>query len=136
MTRLIAAFLLAFAGSAVVGALSSGCGPMCECSPTPQSPAPQSPLPVRSFFSVNDAGKDLSSSDPESGTVEVTGNTVVIRYDTGGVHHEVVYDVVGPGQGIATARSEKPPQYVTSPAERRCRAPARPRLRGTRGLAD
>ena len=104
MTRLIAAFLLAFAGSAAVGALSSGCGgPMCDCSPTPQSPAPQSPLPVRSFFSVNDAGKDFSSSDPESGTVEVTGNTVVIRYDTSGVHHEVVYDVVGPGQGLTTA---------------------------------
>jgi hypothetical protein len=106
VTRELAAFLLAFAGSATIGAVCSGCGSDSQCLVTPDPPAAQPPLGVKSLetFGVGaDGHLETTLKDPENSTVEVKGGSIVIRYDTQGVHHEVVYDIVGPGMAPPTA---------------------------------
>ena len=98
MKRHVIAFTAAFSLAAALGAAVTGCwSDDCRCNPTPPRPEPQAPL----------AGLEVSSYDsrgdraavpvaPEGGTLEVTGTTVVFRYQQAGAQHQVVYEVTGP----------------------------------------
>jgi hypothetical protein len=84
-----------FALSAALAGALNGCDlGDCNCLPTPPRPQVQAPLPGLEIQSYDSAGNAAQLPVmPEAGTLEVTGNTVVIVYRQAGVQHRVVYDV-------------------------------------------
>jgi hypothetical protein len=98
MVRGLLAFGVAFTASAALAMLSSGCafGDDCDCpsySPRPRAQAPLEDLGVASY----DERGNLAETPvkPEGGTIEVTGDAVLIVYQQGGVEHRVRYAVTG-----------------------------------------
>jgi hypothetical protein len=97
MIRSLLVLVAAFAVSSGLGILIHGCDLQCNCTPTPALPEAQAPLPGLEIQSYDRQGNNAQLPvNPENGTIEVTGNTVVISYQQAGVTHRVVYDVVGP----------------------------------------
>jgi hypothetical protein len=96
--RVIAALAGAFAVSAALGAVMTACfHDDCTCPPIPPRPAAQGPLPGLEVAGYDSRGERAELPvKPESGTLEVTGDTVVIVYRQAGVEHRVVYQVVDP----------------------------------------
>ena len=98
MKRAAMVFAAAFALSAALGVGLTACWiDECKCPSTPPRPTAQAPLSrleVASFDSRGGFGP--LTVKPENGTLEVTGDTVVIQYQQAGVQHRVVYEVVGP----------------------------------------
>ncbi len=91
-----ATFILSF----LVALATPGCGsedPDCGCRATPERPEPQGPLSGLDVVGFDAHGEyaDLVVA-PAEGTIEVTGDTVVIRYRQEAVEHTVVYDVASP----------------------------------------
>lgn len=98
MKRAALVFASAFALSAALGVGLTACWmDDCNCPSTPPRPTAQAPLSRLQVASFDSRG-DLAplAVKPESGTLEVTGDTVVIEYQQAGVQHRVLYDVVGP----------------------------------------
>jgi hypothetical protein len=91
-------FAVVFALSAALAAASSGCFfDDCTCPPIPARPLPQAPLDGLTVQSFDSSGQTAPLSvKPENGTIEVTGDTVVIEYRQDGVQHNVRYTVTGP----------------------------------------
>jgi hypothetical protein len=97
MIRGVLVLLAAFGVSSGVAIVIQGCDSQCNCTRTPALPEAQAPLPGLEIQSYDRQGNvDQLPVNPENGTIEVTGNTVVISYQQAGVAHRVVYDVVGP----------------------------------------
>jgi hypothetical protein len=99
MKSALLVFAGAFALSLGFGASSSGCvmSPECECPEIPARPEPQGPLAdlrVTSYDEQGGAGE--TDVDPESGTMEVSVDGVVIVYQQASVEHRVVYAFVEP----------------------------------------
>jgi hypothetical protein len=95
--RNLFAFAAVFALSAALVAALNGCDTECKCAPTPPRPEAQEPLPGLEIRSYDSSGNYAQLPvSPEDGTIEVTGDTVVIVYRQAGVQHRVVYDVTGP----------------------------------------
>lgn len=95
--------LLVFGGAFIVSVtlavLGSGCvySDDCNCPKTPPRPQAQAPLPDLEVASYDDLGALVETPvKPESGTIEVTGNSVLIVYEQDGVEHRVSYAVTGP----------------------------------------
>jgi hypothetical protein len=96
MRRELIALAGAFVVSASLASLATGCFDDCTCDPTPARPEVQaalSGLEVASYDRQGGAAELLV--EPANGTLEVTGDTVVIRYQQGDAQHEVVYDILG-----------------------------------------
>jgi len=89
MRSLMLAFGAAFT---LVGLVSSGCGSTENCGKTPNQPEAQAPLGNLRFD-----GYDFMPLPvvPESGTLEVTGDEVLIQYRQGDLDYRVVYRVAG-----------------------------------------
>ena len=92
--------LLCLLGAACLGAALAQLGACvqgddCDCPPMPELPAVQAALPIREAQAYTAAGDDdVLPVDPRGGTLEITGEQVILRYDRDGTAHEVVYDVV------------------------------------------
>jgi len=71
-----------FVTCALGGILWNGCDP-CECPGIPR---------LHGRY-LADSGPPLAVM-PESGSLQVTGDTVVVEYQQAGVSHRVVYDVL------------------------------------------
>lgn len=87
--------VLAFVGCALGVSLGNGCGLDCECPEFPLIPketAVLMPLQIRGTHPL-DSGPPLAVM-PDTGSLQVTGDTVVVEYQQGGVHHRVVYEVL------------------------------------------
>jgi hypothetical protein len=99
MMRIVVPFLGAFGASLLLGLATSSCGGGdCDCLPTPERPEPSDPLPLAETISFDDQGEPGATDvQPESGSLEITGDQVVIRYEQEGAQLEVVYGIVGPG---------------------------------------
>jgi hypothetical protein len=98
MMRSLLVLICTFALSAGLGLAIHGCDHQdCSCPPTPPHPQPQAPLPKLEITSYDSAGNGAAIPvKPEDGTIEVTGDQVVLSYRQSGVTHRVVYDVTGP----------------------------------------
>ena len=98
MKRNLTAFAAAFALAAALGAALTGCwSDDCNCGQIPPRPEVQLPLTGLNVSSYDSRGEIADTPvKPESGTLEVTGNTVVIRYQQAGAQHQVTYQVTGP----------------------------------------
>ena len=98
MRQYILAFVTSLALGATAGGASTGCALSgdCDCGETPPLPEAQEPLPISQAFSydeqVNEAPVPV---DLSAGTVEVTGEQVIVRYTDGATEHAVTYDVTG-----------------------------------------
>lgn len=98
MIRVLAAFVAAFGLAAGLGAVTASCsGDSCDCPETPALPDAQAALPITQAWGTEGADLAAPPVDPTGGTLEITGETVVLHYNDGGAEHEVVYDVLGPG---------------------------------------
>lgn len=93
-----ALFVAAFTLCGLVAGAASGCaGGDCNCPPIPEHPEAQPPLGNLGVMAFDEIGNEAAVPvSPENGTLEVTGDRVVIAYDQDGVEHRVVYDVVAP----------------------------------------
>jgi hypothetical protein len=95
--KAVAFFVVATLLSATITSLSSGCvigGGDCECPVTPDRPGRQAALPIDEASAFNEGGNDDPlPTDPIGGTVDVTGDQLVIRYTHAGAVREVIYDV-------------------------------------------
>ena len=83
-------YLFTFASSVAIGAglvsplTACNLSGDCDCRPTPSLPEAQAPLPVKQASSYDARGNELELPiDLSAGTVEVTGDHVVIRYTEG-----------------------------------------------------
>jgi hypothetical protein len=66
----------------------------CNCPPTPERPERQVELLIDEASAYSAVGnEDVLPTDPRGGSVEVTGDQVVIRYQHDGTARVVVYDV-------------------------------------------
>ena len=93
MRSLMFAFGAAFT---LVGVVSSGCGSTENCAKTPSHPEAQAPLGNLRFYGSDAMNNELPLPVvPESGTLEVTGEEVLIQYRQGDVDYRVVYRVAG-----------------------------------------
>jgi hypothetical protein len=79
----------------LTGCLFGGLGDNCDCPRTPDQPEPQPPLVIGSAIAWTGAGEPDPStpSDPLGGTIEVTGDRLIVRYPKNGEPRVVVYDV-------------------------------------------
>jgi hypothetical protein len=91
------AFGLAFLVSLGFGNVGCEFGSDCDCPATPPQPATQAPIEGLTISSYGEDGNEVASEvEPDQGSIEVTGNAVVIRYRQGAADHEVRYTVLGP----------------------------------------
>ena len=91
------AFVGAFVAAVVSGQLAAGCGDSCNCDTTPPRPQAQPPLTRLEVASYDSRGEIAELPfTPQGGTLEVTGDTVVISYQHAGADHRILYQVVGP----------------------------------------
>jgi hypothetical protein len=94
--------LLAFSGAfTLVGTIalitSSGCSFGENCGQGPDRPAPQAALSNLEVSSVDGLGNPvILPVVPENGSLEVTGDQVLIRYRQGDLDYLVEYRVAGP----------------------------------------
>jgi hypothetical protein len=89
-------FAAAFGLCAALGSAAASCSP-CDCPAPPDRPGAQASLPIKDAMSYDSQGNlAVLTINPVGGTVEVTGDTVVVRYEEAGVQHEVTYSVTGP----------------------------------------
>ena len=97
MMKGIFVFAAAFGLCAALGSAAASCSP-CDCPAPADRPEPQQELlPIKQAMSYDSQGNEaVLAINPVGGTVEVTSNTVVIRYEEAGVQHVVVYAVTGP----------------------------------------
>jgi hypothetical protein len=81
-----------FALCAAIGAYNAGCSDEPDCPPVHQAvlPAVQQGLPITYGFVLADGGPPI---DLRGGTLDVTGDKVLLHYRWHGVAHEVVYGV-------------------------------------------
>ncbi|HVJ18058.1 MAG TPA: hypothetical protein VM686_21710 [Polyangiaceae bacterium] len=98
MVKHALAFAAAFGMSLALGSLTGCAGEDdCTCLPVPARPEVQSPLTDLTVASYDSVGNSAESPIiPEAGTLEVTGESVVITYQQASVTFRVEYDVVGP----------------------------------------
>lgn len=74
----------------------SGCesGDDCKCPETPAQPEPQSALMIDEASAYDEVGNKTSLPlDPRGGEVVVTGEELIIRYESEGVAREVIYSI-------------------------------------------
>ena len=95
MRRFITIFSATFLLGASASLLASSCGLSdCEC-PVAEHPLEQSGYSISEVREYDGTGNAV---DPalkiDTGTVDVTRDTVRIEYDHDDVHHVVLYDVV------------------------------------------
>jgi hypothetical protein len=96
MIRESLAFVTAFGICAVLGGATPACNP-CDCPATPERPDAQQALMINYAVNYNSEGNEGELAiNPEGGTLEITGDSVVIQYNEAGIDHTIVYAVVGP----------------------------------------
>jgi hypothetical protein len=97
MRRNLLAFASVLALTAGLGAALNGCDALdSSCPPVLPRPGAQAPLPRLLIRSYDARGNPAQLPvAPESGSLEVTGDTVIILCTQAGVQHRVVYDVTG-----------------------------------------
>lgn len=89
---IVAALVSAALNSQLTGCLLSGND--CNCPPTAPQPQRQTALLIDEVSSWDVSGNDDAlPADPRGGTVDVTGDQLVIRYERDGMLREVVYDI-------------------------------------------
>jgi len=87
-------FAAAFGICALLGSAAASCSSACDCKAPPPLPSPQPALPIADAHSYDaQGGEAILPINPVGGTLEVLGETLVIRYQEAGVQHEVVYFV-------------------------------------------
>lgn len=95
--RVAIGFIVAAVVSAAVNSQLTGCslsGGDCSCPPTPERPDRQAALLIDEVSAWDAFGNDDAlHADPRGGTVDVTGEQLVIRYERDGMPRVVVYDV-------------------------------------------
>ena len=98
MKSLILAFSAAFTLVGTIAILtSSGCSSGENCGQGPDRPDPQAALSNLRVSSVDAMGNPVSLPVvPENGSLEVTGDQVLIRYRQGDLDYLVEYRVAGP----------------------------------------
>jgi hypothetical protein len=81
--------------SAAIHSQLSGCfSSDCSCPAFPERPKPQAALLIDEADAYTGAGdSDTLPVDPRGGTVELSADELVIRYEHEGMPHEVVYTV-------------------------------------------
>jgi len=89
--------LTTFLSCALAGSLWTGCDDPCSCpEQTPRPPAASGLMRLSVWAPPLADGGSSTVVAPQSGSLTVTADTVVIRYRQSGVDHEVVYAVTGP----------------------------------------
>ena len=97
MVKYALVFAAAFASSLAVGSLAGCVGSDCDCPATPPRPQAQAPLADLTVASYDAQGNFAEPPiAPVAGTLEVTGDTVVIHYQQDSVTFRAVYEIVGP----------------------------------------
>ncbi len=97
MVKHALAFVAAFGISLALGSLTGCVGDDCNCPPTPARPEAQAPLADLMVASYDAEGNSAESPIvPEGGTLEVTGDGVIITYQQDSLTFRAEYDVVGP----------------------------------------
>ena len=97
MKSLLFAFSAAFALVGSIAAITTGCGSGENCAPTPSRPEAQAPLPNLSVHREDQQGQPVTLPVvPENGSLEVTGDQVLIRYRQDDLDYRVEYRVSGP----------------------------------------
>jgi hypothetical protein len=98
MKSLLLAFSAAFTFVGTIAVItSSGCSSGENCGQGPERPKPQAVLLSLEVSSSDAMGKPLSLPVvPENGSLEVTGDQVLIRYRQGDLDYLVEYRVAGP----------------------------------------
>ena len=92
MKRGALVFLSAFTCSALSALVGTGCGTDCDCPQTPPRPEPEGPLSGLQVHSFDEAGNAAELGvKPENGTMELTQDAVIIRYQQDGSDHEIRY---------------------------------------------
>ena len=93
MRRETVLMVTTFVTCALGGSLWNGCD-TCECPEIHRLPAVTSARTPLSVGVQHQADSDAPIAViPESGSLQVTGDTVVVEYRQAGVNHRVVYDV-------------------------------------------
>jgi hypothetical protein len=95
--RALACFVAAACLGAAWGQLSAcGLDTDCNCPATPDRPEAQT-LPINAASAYNAVGNDdVLPVDPRGGTIEITGDELIVRYEQDGTPREVVYDASSP----------------------------------------
>lgn len=96
--RAVLCFVAAIAISAAIQSQLTGCllplGDDCNCPPRPERPERQVALLIDGATAFSAAGNgDVLPVDPHGGTVEVTGDELIVRYEKNGMQREIVYAV-------------------------------------------
>jgi hypothetical protein len=90
--------VVVLASAFVVGlvfSLGAGCSADCRCPAKSALPEAQGPLPDLVVASYDANGNlDTTPVVPEQGSIELAGDSVLIRYTQDSVAHEVIYAVV------------------------------------------
>lgn len=91
---IVTAVISAAIHSQLTGCLFGGLGDNCNCPTFPELPEPQAALLIDEVSAWTVAGNDDTlPADPRGGTVDVTKDRLVIRYEHDGMSREVVYAV-------------------------------------------
>jgi hypothetical protein len=96
MRRVLGVFAATFLLGASASLISSGCAlsGTCDC-PVPGEPMEQSGYTIKEVREYDEQGNGVVPQlQIDTGTIDVTRDTVQIEYDHDGVHHVVLYDVV------------------------------------------
>ena len=98
MKSLILAFSVAFTLVGTIAVItSSGCSPGEQCGGGPDRPNPQAALSNLKVSSVDAMGNPvILPVVPKNGSLEVTGDQVLIRYRQDDLDYVVEYRVAGP----------------------------------------
>jgi len=97
--KALATFFAAAASSALLQLQLNAClmSGDCDCDRTPDRPAPQVELSIQHAYGFTNEVLDELPFDPVGGTLEITGDQVIIRYEHEDQSRAVVYEVLGPG---------------------------------------
>lgn len=96
MNRPLLALVAALSASAAFTLAGSGCDP-CDCPDTPPRPEANGPY---TWLSVIAYGPDGELTEypvqPEEGSLEITGEKLIVSYEQADTQHVVTYRIVGP----------------------------------------
>ena len=90
MMRAALLFAVAFGVSAAAASVTSGCGPDCGCPDGPPLPSPLTPQRISSDSTYENASGAI---DLSTGTLEIAGAKLIVRYQGGGASHQLTYKI-------------------------------------------
>lgn len=83
-----------FGACALGGSLWNGCVDDCRCPETTRLPEATDVLPALRVRGRDQPEDPPVAVVPTPGSLQITGETVVVTYRQGGVDHRVVYDII------------------------------------------